>query len=49
MNESMFKRIWNHTISVGQIIITFTIMGLSAVAVGLIVCVLRMIFRPSKD
>ena len=49
MNESNFKKIWNYTISVGQILVTALIMGLAVAAVGFVVWMLQMIFRPSKD
>lgn len=45
MNESIFNKIWNYTISVGQIITTFLI----GCAVALVMWLFVQIFRPSKD
>ena len=44
MNESIGKKIWNYTISVGQIITTFLI----GCAVALVMWLFVQIFRPSK-
>lgn len=44
MNESIFNKIWNYTISVGQIITTFLI----GCAVALVMWLFVQIFRPSK-
>lgn len=45
MNESIFNKIWNYTISVGQIITTFLI----GCAIALVMWLFVQIFRPSKD
>ena len=45
MNESIFKRIWNYSITVGQMIITAFAMAV----VTAIVWLLCWAFRPSKD
>ncbi|WP_158577532.1 MULTISPECIES: hypothetical protein [Faecalibacterium] len=45
MNESIFKKIWNYSITVGQMIMTAIAMAI----VTLIVCLLCRAFRPSKD
>ena len=45
MNESIFKKIWNYSITVGQMITTAIIMGV----VTLIMWLLFSAFRPSKD
>ena len=45
MNESIFNKIWNYTISVGQIITTFLI----GCAVALVMWLFVQIFWPSKD
>ena len=45
MNESIFKKIWNYTISVGQIITTFLI----GCAVALVMWLFVQIFRPTID
>lgn len=44
MNESIGKKIWNYTISVGQVITTFLI----GCAVALVMWLFVQIFRPSK-
>lgn len=41
MNESIFKKIWNYSITVGQMIMT--------AIVTVIVWLLCRAFRPSKD
>ena len=45
MNESIFKKIWNYSITVGQMIITAIAMAI----VTLVVWLLFSAFRPSKD
>ena len=45
MSESIFKKIWNYTISVGQMIMTAIAMAL----VTMVVWLLCRVFRPSKD
>lgn len=45
MNESIFKKIWNYSITVGQMIMTVIAMAI----VTLIVWLLCRAFRPSKD
>lgn len=45
MSESIGKKIWNYTISVGQIITTFLI----GCAAALVMWLFIQIFRPSKD
>ena len=45
MNESIFKKIWNTSITVGQMIIT----GIAMALVSLVVWVLFSAFRPKKD
>lgn len=45
MNESIFKKIWNYSITVGQMIMT----AIAMVIVTLIVWLLCRAFRPSKD
>ena len=44
MNESIFKKIWNYSITVGQMIMTAI-----AMAITVIVWLLCRAFRPSKD
>ena len=46
MNESILNKIWNYTISVGQIITTTFLIGC---AVALVMWLFVQIFRPSKD
>lgn len=43
MNESIFKKIWNYSITVGQMIMT------AIAIITLIVWLLCRAFRPSKD
>ena len=45
MNESIFKKIWNYSITVGQMIMTAIAMAI----VTVIVWLLCRAFRPSKD
>ena len=45
MNESIFKKIWNYSITVGQMIMTAIAMAIENVIVWL----LCRAFRPSKD
>ena len=45
MNESIFKKIWNYSITVGQMIMT----ALAMAIVSLVVWLLFSAFRPSKD
>ena len=45
MSESIGKKIWNYTISVGQIVTTFLI----GCAIALVMWLFVQIFRPSKD
>ena len=45
MKESIWKRIWNYSITVGQLIITAAVMAV----LGLAAWLLYSIFRPSKD
>ena len=45
MNESIFKKIWNYSITVGQMIMT----ALALAIVSLVVWLLFSAFRPSKD
>lgn len=45
MNESIFKKIWNYSITVGQMIMT----AIAMVIVTVIVWLLCQAFRPSKD
>lgn len=45
MNESIFKKIWNYSITVGYMITTVIIMGF----VTLVMWLLFSAFRPSKD
>ena len=45
MNESIFKKIWNYSITVGQMIMTAIAMAI----VTVIVWLLRRAFRPAKD
>ena len=45
MKESIWKRIWNYSITVGQLIMTAMVMAL----IGFGAWLLYSIFRPSKD
>ena len=45
MNESIFKKIWNYSITVGQMIVT----AIAMAVVSLVVWLLFSAFRPSKD
>lgn len=45
MNEPIFKKIWNYSITVGQMIMTAIVMAI----VTVIVWLLCQAFRPSKD
>lgn len=45
MNESIFKKIWNYSITVGQMIMTAIAMAI----VTVIVWLLFSAFRPKKD
>ena len=45
MNEPIFKKIWNYSITVGQVIMTAIAMAL----VTMVVWLLCRAFRPSKD
>lgn len=45
MDESIFKKIWNYSITVGQMIMTAIAMAI----VTVIVWLLCRAFRPSKD
>lgn len=45
MKESIFKKIWNYSITVGQMIMTAMAMAI----VTLIIWLLCRTFRPSKD
>lgn len=45
MNESIGKKIWHYTISVGQIVTTFLI----GCAIALVMWLFVQILRPSKD
>lgn len=45
MNESILKKIWNYSITVGQMIMT----ALAMAIVSLVVWVLFSAFRPKKD
>ena len=44
MNESIFKKIWNYSITVGQMI-----MAAAMAIVTIVVWLLCRAFRPSKD
>lgn len=45
MNESIFKKIWNYSITVGQMIVAAAAMAI----VTIVVWLLCRAFRPSKD
>lgn len=45
MNESILKKIWNYSITVGQMIMT----ALAMAIVSLVVWLLFSAFRPKKD
>lgn len=45
MNESIFKKIWNYSIMVGQMIMAAAAMAI----VTIVVWLLCRAFRPSKD
>lgn len=45
MEESMLKRVWNHSITIGQLLITAVAM---AIITG-IACAIFLLFKPSKN